>query len=168
MKGKRVMTNKLLLTGVFLVISTIWVTGCATNNVNYTNEAPVLFERVPSEDVLISDVHAYEDGDELVIYGKVKRAANNCCDAARGHVDIAVIAPDGLVIDLVNVLYSPRNIPKVRSRTSRFITRLPYTPPEDITLRITYHDSIEIAALTTYVEGKFLCEQNMAAHKEEG
>ncbi len=153
---------------MILVTAVVFISGCATNNVNYTNEASVLFERVPSEDVLISEVHAYEDGDELVIYGKVKRAANNCCDYARGHVEIAVLAPDGLVIDIVNVLYSPRNIPKVRSRTSRFITRLPYMVPEDMILRITYHDSMEIAASTAYVEDQFLSEQNMAAHKEGG
>ncbi len=111
--------------------------------------------------VLISDVHAYEDRDELVIYGKVKRAADNCCDAVRGHVDIALIAPDGLVIDVINVLYSPRNIPKVRSRTSRFMTRLPYIVPEEMTLRITYHNSLEVAASTAHTMDNYLCEQNM-------
>ena len=153
-------------TGVILVIAAVVISGCATSNVNYSNEALVLFERMPSEDVLISDVHAYEDGDELVIYGKVKRAADNCCDAARGHVDIAIVAPDGLVIDVINVLYSPRNIPKVRSRTSRFMTRLPYTLPEDITLRITYHDNLEVAASSTNDRDKFLCEQNMTSFDE--
>ena len=151
---------------MILVTAVVFVSGCATSNVNYTNEASVLFERMPSEDVLISDVHAYEDGDELVIYGKVKRAADNCCDAARGHVDIAIVAPDGLVIDVINVLYSPRNIPKVRSRTSRFMTRLPYTPGEDITLRITYHNSLEVTASTAHAGGKLLCEQNMAVHNQ--
>ena len=151
---------------IVLVITAVFVSGCATSNVNYTNEASVLFERMRSEDVLISDVHAYEDGDELVIYGKVKRAADNCCDSARGHVDIAIVAPDGMVTEVINVSYSPRNIPKVRSRTSRFMTRLPYTLPEDITLRITYHNSLEVAASTAHASGKFLCEQNMAVHNQ--
>ena len=155
------------LQAIILVTAIVFFSGCATSNVNYTNEASVLFERMPSEDVLISDVHAYEDGDELVIYGKVKRAADNCCDAARGHVDVAIVAPDGLVIDIINVLYSPRNIPKVRSRTSHFTTRLPYIVPEDMTLRITYHDNMEVAASTAYREDKFLCEQNMATPWDE-
>lgn len=75
----------------------------------------------------------------MVICGKVKRAAYNCCDAARGHVDITVVGPDGAIVDLVSVPYSPRNIPKVRSRSSRFTARLPYVVPEDVPLRIAYH-----------------------------
>ena len=129
------------LPGIILVIAAIFVSGCATSNTNYTNEASVLFERMSSEDVFISEVHAYEDGDELVIYGKVKRAVDNCCDPARGRVDIAVVAPDGLVLDVVSVLYSPRNIPKIRSRSSHFTTRLPYTLPDGIIIRITHHSS---------------------------
>ena len=138
-----------LFIGMSLTLATILFSGCAISNLNYTNEVPVLFERIPSEDVLVSEVHAYEDGDELVIYGKVKRAADNCCDAARGHVEIAVVAPDGLVLDVIRVLYSPRNIPKVRSRSSHFVTRIPYILPEGVILRITYHSSTEVASLIT-------------------
>ncbi len=156
------MTNKLLLTGTFLVISTIWVTGCATSNVNYTNEASVLFERVPSEDVVISEVHSYENGDELVIYGRVKRGYQNCCDSARGHVDIALLAPDGFVIDAFSTLYSPHNIPKVRSRSSRFEVRRPYLPPDGLIIRMAYHGDLEAADSAAYAGGVFDCGQNKA------
>ena len=70
--------------------------------------------------VVLSNLRAYEDDDELVIRGKVKRMFNNCCDAVRGHIDIAAVAPDGQVLDVVSVLYTPRDIHRVRSRASRF------------------------------------------------
>lgn len=153
---------------VLVSAAVVFVCGCSTSDVNYRNAAAVRFERVPSEGVFITDVGAYEDGGEMVVYGKVKRAGNNCCDAVRGHVDIAVVAADGLVLDVVNVMYSPRNIPKTRSRKSRFTARLPYTLGKDVTLRMTYHDSREVAASSTYLAGKSLCEQNIEAHREEG
>lgn len=134
-----------LLIGMSLTFGSILISGCATSNLNYKNEASVTFECVPSENALISNVHAFENGDELVILGKVKRAANNCCDAVRGHVDVAIVAPDGSVLNAGSFLYSPRNIPKVRSRSSHFKAVLPYIVPEDFILRITYHSSREFA-----------------------
>lgn len=145
-----------------LVAATILVAGCATNDPAYVNEASVLVECVPSEDAHISDVHVYEDGDELVIYGKVKRAANNCCDAVRGHVDIGVVSRDGLVLDVISVLYSPRNIPKVRSRSSRFTATLPYIPPDGMILAIVYQSSSDAADSFLYAGGRFVCERNIA------
>jgi len=161
------MMNKFsgFLRKITLVIAAVFVSGCTISNVNYTNEVSVLFECVPSKNVIVNDVHAYEEGDELVIYGKVKRTVDNCCDASRGHVDIAIVAPDGLVLDMISVPYSPHNIPKVRSRTSRFITRLPYTLPEGITLRIIYHGSVEVIS-TACAKNKLLCEQNMVVQNE--
>ena len=144
-----------LLIGMSLTFASILISGCATSNLNYKNEASVVFECMPSEDALISDVHAFEDGDELVILGKVKRAADNCCDAVRGHVDIAIVAPDGFVLDAGSFLYSPRNIPKVRSRSSHFKAVLPYIVPEDFVLRITHHSSRELASSITHTDGIF-------------
>lgn len=142
-----------------------FISGCATSNVN-PNKASVLLETISPKGVILSNVRAYEDADEFVVRGTVKRTFNNCCDAVRGHVDIAVVSPDGLVMDLVSVLYSPREIPRVRSRASHFTARLPYTIPEDVTLQVTYHSNPKITASTEYGEDKFLCEQNMPSFDE--
>lgn len=150
---------------MILVTAFVFISGCATSNVS-PNETSILFESMPSKGVIVSNVRAYEDADEFVIYGKVKRTFNNCCNAERGHIDIAVVAPDGLVLDIVSVLYTPRNIPRVRGRTSRFRARFPYTLAEDITLRITYHENPEVAASSINVRDKFLCEQNMTSLDE--
>jgi hypothetical protein len=157
-----------LLIGMNLTFGFILISGCATSNLNYTNQASVKFEYTQSEDVLIKDVYAFESGDELVILGKVKRTAKNCCDAVRGHLDIAIVAPDGLVMDAGSFVYSPRNIPKVRSRSSHFKAVLPYIVPEDFVLRITYHSSRELASSTTHIGGILMCEENKAIRAKEG
>lgn len=157
-----------LLIGMSLTFGFVLISGCATSNLKYTNEASVVFEYTPSEDVLIKDVHAFENGDGLVIVGKVRRTATNCCDAVRGYLDLALIAPDGFVLDAGSFLYSPRNIPKVRSRSSHFKAILPYIVPEDFVLRITYHSGREFAVSTTHAGGMFTCEHNQAMLAKEG
>ncbi len=147
---------------------TIMVSGCATANVDHADKAAVMFERMPSEDVVVSQVRAVKDGDGLLIYGKVKRTAGNCCDSARGHVDIAVVGPDGATVDMLSVPYSPRNIPKARSRSSRFAARLPYSVPEDVPLRITYHKDREHAASTVDPTDNLLCKHNLTTPDSEG
>lgn len=141
--------------GIGLVISIISVSGCTANRISRTNQLSlsIPLELVPSEDAYISRAYAYEDASEFVIYGKVKRRAQNCCDPARGHVDIAVLGPEGTILDVTSTLYSPRNIPKARSKTSRFTVRLPYIPPDGATIRIAHHSSLEVLDSTVHIAG---------------
>jgi hypothetical protein len=157
-----------LLIGISLIFGSILISGCATSSLNYKNEASITIECIPSEDVLINDVRAFENGEELVVFGKVKRAINNCCDPARGHVDIAIVAPDGFVMDVGSFLYSPRNIPKVRNRSSSFKAVLPYIIPEDFVLRISYRSSRELANLIIHTSRIFTFEKNKAIFAKEG
>lgn len=150
---------------VLLLAAGIAITGCAAIDINHRPDASVLFEQAPSADVFVSKVHSYEDGDTLVVYGNLKRTATNCCDAVRGHLDMAVVGPDGSVLDAVSLLYSPRNIPKVRTRSSRFVTRLPYTVPAGTTLRIAYHNDHDIVDVGG---NTFACRNSAALAGIEG
>lgn len=138
-----------------LAITAVLVSGCATGTISTGKISN-------SEDVFINAAYTYEDRDELVICGRVKRGYQNCCDSARGHIDIALLASDGLVIDAFSTLYYPHNLPKVRSRSSRFEVRRPYLPPDGLIIRMVYHSDLEAADSTTYTGGVFECEQNMA------
>jgi len=149
-----------------LVLATgLSVSGCATAGIDSNREAKVLFEWVPSQDVFISEIHSYEDTNTLVVYGKIKRTAANCCDAVRGHIDMVVIGPDGSVLDAFCLLYSPRNIPKARTRSARFETRLPYTPPAGATLRMAYHNDHDIVKVG---DKAFVCRHSAAMPGIEG
>lgn len=158
-------TYPCFVSAILVLAAAITVSGCATIDFHHGSQASVLFEQTPSQDVFISDVHSYRDGDSLVVYGKVKRTPTNCCDAARGHLDIAVIGPDGSILDAVSVLYSPRNIPKVRTRSARFETRLPYTVPAGTTLRIAYHKNNDIVQVD---DNTLACRNSAALADLEG
>jgi hypothetical protein len=138
------------IVGVGMVINSVLVPGCTTGRFNH------------SDDVFISQAYTYEENGELVIFGKIKRGYQNCCDSARGHVDIALLTSDGTIIDSFSTLYFPGNIPKVRSRSSSFKVRRPYLPPDGIIIRMAYHDSLEGADSALYAGDVFQCEHNKA------
>ena len=156
---------RIFVPAALVLAAAMTVSGCASINFNHRSDASVLFEQTPSADVFVSEVHSYEDGDTLVVYGKLKRTAANCCDAARGHLDMAVVGPDGSILDAVSLLYSPRNIPKVRTRSARFTTRLPYTVPDGTILRMAYHNDHDVVK----VDGNtFVCRNSAALAGIEG
>ena len=138
------------IVGLGIMILAFLVPGCATSKFNNI------------EDVFISKAYTYEDGDQLVILGQVKRDYRNCCDSARGHIDIAILTPDGIVIDAFSVLYSPGNIPKIRNRTSGFKIKRPYLLPDGIVIRMVYHNSLEKAYMAQNSGDLFQCEHNKA------
>ena len=126
---------------MFFLGGAVFLSGCGEGNVSYIDieNLPILFERVSSEKAHIIEVYAYEDSGGLVIYGKVKRTAKNCCDhLTRGDILIEIVDTDGLVLDTIETPYSPINIPKSRTRSSSFRTRLDYIPPEDIKVRVVH------------------------------
>ncbi len=100
-----------------------------------------------------------QQGEELVISGKVNRAYHYCCDKTKGHIDIAVFDAEGFVIDTISTLFSPRNIPKAKARTSKFKVALPLLLPEGSTIRAVYHDGIYHLDSG---EDTFQCDLNLA------
>ena len=112
--------------------------GCNVHEVRTVIPALVNVDFLASEDVSIRVEKTYRDADELVIQGKVRRMPANCCDRTMGTVNLMVVDPEGQVIDTLTTSYTPLNVPKVRTRSSRFTARLPYILPEDFTVRIGF------------------------------
>ncbi|MCP4709659.1 MAG: hypothetical protein GY869_13615 [Planctomycetes bacterium] len=135
-----------------LVTASVLLCGCGSS-MSLTSDVP---------DIFVDGVHAHQNGDETVINGQVKRSLRNCCDSARGHVDIAVFTPDGFVIDMFSALFTPRNIPKVRTRSSNFEVLRPYTLDTESTIRLAYHGTGGIAGHDVDRNGVFQCANNMA------
>ena len=65
---------------------------------------------IPSSRVILSNITAKQEGDELLIAGEVRR--RNTAFSGMGHVDVAVISPSGAVINQTNTSYIPKILPK--------------------------------------------------------
>ena len=118
-----------------------YISGCSSHRSHLVKVEDLFVETIPSSRVYISDITARQEGDELMISGKVSR--RNTPFSGAGHVDIAVISPGGLVIETANVPYTPKILPKTpgarKHRTSRFEARLRCIPPAWTVIRVAYH-----------------------------
>lgn len=128
--------------------------GCASGRVNLVDQGLVTVERIDPETSCISRPTVYQNGDELVISGKVK------CTRFRGfslgHIDIAIVSAEGGLLQSLSVLYYPRIIPRKGGRESRFQVSLPLRPPKGTVVRLAFHKT-KTPSVETYH-----CDDNAA------
>jgi len=143
---------------VRFVIFSIVVCGCGEVQTADISSVAVSHENLPLEDIQVFNVDCRQDGEELVVSGRVRRSCNFCCDDVRGHVDLVLLDAEGAVLGSASAFYRPRSIPKSGSRYSSFSTRLKMTLPEGAVIRTAYHEYPESA------EGvkTFQCQGNRA------
>ena len=153
------MEAKNLRIWLVLMIASVIMTGlgCASNRVNLLKDGTVELERIPSKGYYISYVNIYQNRDALVVYGHVKRRSR--VGDSSGHVDIAIVSPNGKVLEQISTLYKPRIIltRKMHTRKSTFEVRLPTIPPAGSLVRVAYHRD------SKPVNRTFPCGENRAA-----
>ena len=113
--------------------------GCASNRINLVDNGTVTIECVNSKRMLVSRVYVYQEGDELVISGRVKRRFSTGIGTG-GHVDIAMFNQEGTPIINISKHYTPR-LTK-HSRTSSFTVHLPLIISERSIVRVVHHSGV--------------------------
>ena len=103
----------------------------------------VYVEMIPSSRVSLANINVEQKGEDLVISGEVSR--RNAAFSGMGHVDVAVVSPDGSVIGQGVAPYSPKTLPKTpgarKHRPSRFELHLNCVPPQGSIVRVAYHST---------------------------
>ncbi len=150
-------TKSTILFILALAISSFVASACSTNRVNLADNRTVSLERVHSDNITVSRVYVYQDGDQLEISGRVKRRSSSIFNG--GHVDIAIISPDGEILEQVSTRYYPRIIRRRGARESFFTARLTAIPPKGSIVRVAYHEAVKSG------NGVFDCGQNAAVQK---
>jgi len=124
--------------GMFLI-------GCAPKHLNLITKKGVSIEAIHSAQVQISDMAVSEDGNELVITGKVYR--RNRSISGSGHVDVTILDSAGNVIEKGSVPYTPTTLPKTpgarRHRGSGFEVRLSGVLPAGSRVQVVYHATVK-------------------------
>jgi hypothetical protein len=136
------------VSGLFLLgfaITGMFLSGCTPKQKNLITSKGVSIEAVYSERVHISDLAVSEDGNELVITGKVHR--RNQSISGSGHVDVTILDSAGNVIKRGDVPYTPTTLPKTpgarKHRGARFEVRLSCVLPAGSNVRVAYHATIK-------------------------
>lgn len=151
---------------IILVVffAVIVFSGCSFSNRNLVDNAEYTIERVnTSNRIFIRSAKAYKDEGNTVVSGKIK-LNKNVPQSIHGHVDIAVISPDGNVVDTASVFYNPRirttRMQRKANRGSSFTARFPGSLPQGSTVRLVPHNSIEETA--DKIDKGFHCSSNLA------
>jgi hypothetical protein len=146
--------KKLKILFVIMIVS-VGVTGWAyaLNCVNLLNNGKLKLEVVPSKGYYISKVHVNQVDDGIEITGDVKR--RSYAGKGSGHIDIAIISPEGDVLKKLSTFYSPRMIPmkRIHMRESGFEVYLPMIPPKGSRVRVALHRP------SRSVSKEFSCEE---------
>jgi hypothetical protein len=121
----------------FLLAYGLVASACAANRINLVERGTVTLERVNARNISVSRAYAFQDGDQLEISGNVKRLSSSISNG--GHVDIAIVSPEGETLEQVSTCYIPRIIRRRGSREAFFSLRLPIIPPEGSMVRVAYH-----------------------------
>jgi len=143
------------------VVVALFVSACSLNrSALLTEKRSVSIERLPStvRGQYFHDVHAWRDGNELVVSGNVKRRYNSV-SPGNGHVDVAVVTPDGKVVKYVSTAYSPKAISKRSHPGSHFAVSLQPAPEEGNTVRVAIHEN---RASDKAADSRFDCGKNIA------
>ncbi len=160
-----IMKNQTIIITFVIFFTGIVLSGCSFSKMNLAgNDAAYTIERLNTSDrISIRCAKVYQDDGYTVISGKVK-LNKNLLQSKQGHVDIAVISPDGTVKDTASVFYNPRKRTRrmqlKANKGSSFIARFSGTLPHGSTIRLVPHNSIEKTAYE--IDKGFNCRNNLA------
>lgn len=109
--------------------------GCALRHGDYALDGKLRIELAPPSGPLFYGVQVVQRAEEIIVSGFGRRPT------PRGHVEIAVTAPDGTSLALVRAeSLPPRAVPNW-GYNYRFKSELPLIPPAGSTLRVKYVSS---------------------------
>ena len=129
------------LIGVVLFISS-----CATQKVNLVDEGIITVEPKRSKKVIIDRVKVYQDNENAVISGRVRRQSR-LPSFINGHVDVTILKPDGAQLKKAAAYYYPRQIQNRRAGGgSSFKVRIPFELIRGSKVRVDYHNGLKTPA----------------------
>jgi len=121
---------------VFISITLLISTGCASNGKYPSHINSMIVEKIPSKGVKISAVSIVQEGSNVVVRGKLKRRLSRR-GPIPGHIDIKVVGPKGKILEEQNIKHLR---PSIKSRHAKFYFKLKVEPPKGSIIRISHHN----------------------------
>ena len=136
-----------------LRVSTIWclligfISGCATNRVSLVDENMVSVEKQGNESVEILWTDVYQDGEDTVVYGVIRRRSHTSYPI-KTHVDVAIVSPDGTMLQEARTpdIYVARRVPGKGTDWTRFKIRFPGALTQGSKVNMVVHSGSHVQA----------------------
>lgn len=159
---------------VLISMLAAFITGIATlsyasERLNLVDTRVVDVEKAQNNGVRFTKTFVYQEGDELIITGKLKRSGHHYIGS--GFVNISIVGPDGNINKQLFTTLTPGYIRKNPTRGARFTVRLPFTPPHGSKVRLSYQRLLKTGMKTFQCDsdGKQLSKgKTHFAYKEMG
>lgn len=133
------MKLKIMMPTFTLMIASIFsLSACATTTMPSQAPGSLAVKTLPATDIRIIQTSARQDGENVVVYGQIKRKLHRRM-IPQGHIDIAIIDEDGKTIHQTSTKYSPENVPRAEGLTSSFMARIPVLAPQRSLVMVTFH-----------------------------
>ena len=133
------MKKKVLSLVIAMVFGTltIIISGCATDRVDLVDAGVLSLEQHATGKVYIAWSDAYKKGEGFVVTGVLRRR-DTVGLPIKAHVDIAILSPDGTIIDesRSSDVYVPRRIIGRGQSQQRFRVRFSNIPPQGSLVRL--------------------------------
>ena len=129
-------TYKCLLRSVMVALTVI-TAGCVANREDLVESGHVTLQKYRTGKVYIAWCDAYEDGNELLITGVLRRH-DTVGLPIKAQVNVTVISPDGKVINegRSSGIYVPRRMVGRYQSFKRFNVRFSDVPPRRSSIRV--------------------------------
>lgn len=127
---------KISKSSLWLALLATVLGGCALSRPGMTVENSVALDIVPTAVASVSEARAVQNGEDLIISGKVKKYHRFLLP---GHVDIVVCDPQGAVIAQETPRLTGYASKRGGVKEGRFSARLRLTPPEGSAVHVKYH-----------------------------
>jgi hypothetical protein len=118
----------------FLVV--VFLVGCAGNS----DLVKAGFFKVGASSptgIKITGTKVHNDDGTLVVSGRLMRTYR--AKSYPGHVDIAIVAPDGRIVDQASVKNKLPFVGRSKRKNSSFKARFATVPPEGSTIHVIFH-----------------------------
>jgi hypothetical protein len=115
------------------------ISGCLSNRIDLVEKGFVAVDRYNCDHVEFSKVCIYQEGEHLVIDGKVKRKYFCPCGICRGCVDVDIVDAEGALLGRYQTGICPCDIPRKGSRESSFCIKSQMILPEGSVARLYFN-----------------------------
>ena len=125
----------------YFFCSVFFFAGCAHYENDLVREGKAALEIIPPKVMVkISDVRVLKRENDAEVSGYVKRTG---LGIMYGHMDIAILSPDGTVLGMASAEYSPSfrraYVRRREMRPSSFSARFPDALPSGVVARVAFH-----------------------------
>jgi hypothetical protein len=120
-------SKRICLLALFLAL-----TSCASGRINLVKTGQVSMDVVAVKSVTVLDADVYQDGDKLIVEGRVK-------SKQYGYVDITIVGPDSKIIDQARSYYIPRMTARGFARYGDFEDVFHIVPPKGSAVQLAFH-----------------------------